>query len=87
MNTIDDKNLTRHCWINVLLVRADALDCTFQAHSWFEFCKRVVDCANDSWGRDHGGIARVFGCESGMALEEHTVADCRRIVAAEAARA
>jgi hypothetical protein len=63
MNPINDDpaNLDRYCWINVVLIRHDGLDCTFQARSWRQFCDRVVDSADGSWGRDHGGIARVFG--------------------------
>ena len=80
MNAMDtDKtNLTRRCRINGTLIRNDGLVCTFDAASWREFCRKVVETTDDSWGRE-SGIARVFGCEEGRGLEEHTVAECRRV--------
>ncbi len=85
MTTTDRENLTRRCRIQGVLIRNDGLVCTFDAASWLEFCRTAAEKADDFWGRDRG-IARVFGCEEGKALEEHTIADCRRIVSGAEAR-
>lgn len=79
MNT-DKANLTRPTHINAVLIRNDGLVCTFDAATWLDFCRTAVDQADGLWGR-HGGVARVFGCENGRELEEHTLADCRRVAA------
>lgn len=77
---IDKANLTRPTHINAVLIRSDGLVCTFDAATWLDFCRTAVDQADGLWGR-HGGVARVFACETGRGLEEHTLADCRRVAA------
>lgn len=77
---IDLANLTRPTHIHGVLIRSDGLVCTFDAATWIDFCRAAVEQAEGIWGR-HGGVARVFGCEAGRGLEEHALADCRRIVA------
>ncbi len=85
MNAMDNDtaDLTRRCRINGVLIRNDGLVCTFDATSWLGFCRITVETTDDFWGRDKG-VARVFGCEDGRDLEEHTLADCRRTVEAHA---
>jgi len=79
MNDTDKTNLTRPTHIRGVLIRSDGLVCTFDAAAWLDFCRTVVEQADGLWGRN-GGVARVFGCEAGRALEEHALADCRRVV-------
>ena len=84
MDTIDDLFLTRRTWINAVLIRDDGCDCYFQATSWREFAHRVLESADGLWGRDGGGVVRVFGSESGR-LREFTLHECRRVAATTAA--
>jgi hypothetical protein len=79
MNDTEKANLTRPTHIQGVLIRGDGLVSTFDAAAWLDFCRAVVEQADGLWGRN-GGVARVFGCEAGRGLEEHAIAECRRVV-------